>query len=105
MINKLVKLATTFTNSLRLSFQFCHPPGTDGSILSIYSPYLHAEGRYELVPQFTSPLLQGAQESINLVTILVVDVLNRHPIFFVQIKPPAEMPYDSKREEANIQMR
>ena len=43
-----------------------------------------------------SPLLR--------VFILVVDA-NRHPVFFVEIRPPAEIPYDSKREEVDTQMR
>jgi hypothetical protein len=30
---------------------------------------------------------------------------NWHPVFFLEIKPPLSLPYDSKRKEADEQMR
>ena len=85
------------------------PSGRDESVF--YGPFTRllctlfsVDGPYEIVPQFKSVALQGAQESINVVAVLVVGV-NRHPIFFMEIKPPASLPYDSKREEADEQMR
>jgi len=56
------------------------------------------------VPQFQSVALQGPRESIGIVAVLVVEV-DRHPVFFMEIKPFASFPYDSKREEADEQMR
>jgi hypothetical protein len=56
------------------------------------------------VPQFKSVALQGSQESIGIVAALVVEV-NRHPVFFMEIKSSASFPYDFKREEADEQMR
>jgi hypothetical protein len=84
----------------------CDHSGTDESVF--YGPYTRllyslfsVDGEYEVVPQFNSPVLQ---ESIDMVTILVVEA-NRHPFFFMEIQPPATIPYDSKREEADVQMR
>ncbi|KAF8817633.1 hypothetical protein BYT27DRAFT_7074162, partial [Phlegmacium glaucopus] len=62
------------------------------------------EGPYEIVPQFKSVALHGPRENIYIGAVLVVEV-SRHPVFFMQIKPPASFPYDSKREEADEQMR
>ena len=59
------------------------------------------DGPYEIVPQFKSP---GTQESIDFVAIFLVEV-NRHPVFFIEVKPTASFPYDSKRKEADEQMR
>ncbi|KAK2467141.1 hypothetical protein APHAL10511_000690 [Amanita phalloides] len=59
------------------------------------------DGPYEIVPQFKSVALQGSQD---VVAVLVVEV-NRHPVFFTEIKPPASFSYDSRREEADEQMR
>jgi hypothetical protein len=82
------------------------PAGADESVF--YGPYtrvlyhlLSVEGDFEIVPQFRS---QQSQESIDIVTVLVVKVA-RHPVFFIEVKPPASFPYDSKREEADSQMR
>ena len=84
------------------------PSGRDEAVF--YGPFTRllyslfsVDGPYEIVPQFTSVALQ-ARESIDIVAVVVVEV-NRHPVFFIQIKPPASFPYDSKREEADEQMR
>ncbi|KIL56941.1 hypothetical protein M378DRAFT_423730 [Amanita muscaria Koide BX008] len=60
-----------------------------------------------IMPQFKSVALQGTQESkesIGIVAVLVVEV-DRHPVFFMDVKPPISFLYDSKREEADEQMR
>jgi len=59
------------------------------------------DGPYEIVPQFKST---GTRESIDFVIIILVEV-NRHPFFFIEVKPTASFPYDSKRKEADEQMR
>ncbi|KAM6499747.1 hypothetical protein JOM56_005255 [Amanita muscaria] len=81
------------------------PSGRDESVF--YGPFTRllytlfsVDGPYEIVPQFKSV----AQESIDLVAVLVVE-LDRHPVFFMEVRPPASFPYDSKREEADEQMR
>ena len=60
------------------------------------------ESNYEIVPQFKRPL--NSQESIDFVTVLVVN-LDRHPVFFIEVKPPSSLALPSKRQEADIQMR
>jgi hypothetical protein len=85
------------------------PSGKDESVF--YAPFTRllytlfsVEGQYEVVPQFKSVVRQSGQGGINIVTVLVVEV-NRHPVLFMEIKPPAAIPHDSKREEADWQMR
>ena len=85
------------------------PSGKDESVF--YGPYTRLlytlfslDGPFEVMPQFKHAVLAGPQESIDLTTVLVVEV-NRHPVFFIEVKPPASYPYDSKREEADTQMR
>ena len=75
-------------------------PSFMGHTLGLFS----VDGLYKVVPQFKYTALQGAQESIDVVAVLLVEV-NRHPVFFMGIKPPAAFPYDSKCEEADVQMR
>lgn len=85
------------------------PSGKDESVF--YGPFTRllytlfsVESQYEVVPQFNSIVLQGGQGGINIVTVLVVE-FNRRPVLFMEIRPPAAIPYDSKREEADWQMR
>ena len=85
------------------------PSGTDESVF--YGPFTRLlyslfsfDGPYEIVPQFKNAALQGAQESIDIVTVLVVQV-HRHPVFFIDVKPSASLAYDSRREAADEQMR
>ncbi|KAI9461965.1 hypothetical protein BJY52DRAFT_168413 [Lactarius psammicola] len=85
------------------------PSGRDESLF--YGPFTRllytlfsVEGPYEIVPHFKSVGLQGSRESIDTVAVLVVEV-NRRPVFFIEIRSPASLPYDSKREEADEQMR
>ena len=85
------------------------PSGTDESVFyGAFTRLLYTlfalDGPYEIVPQFKNVALQGAQESIDLVTVLVVQV-HRHPVLFIEVKPPASIPFDSRREEADEQMR
>jgi hypothetical protein len=85
------------------------PSGKDESVF--YGPFTRllytlfsVDSQYEVVPQFTSIMRQSGQGGINIVTVLVVEV-NGHPVLFMEIKPPATIPYDAKREEADWQMR
>jgi hypothetical protein len=38
------------------------------------------------MPQLKYPALQGSKESIDVATVLIVEV-NRHLVFFIEIKP------------------
>ncbi|KAG1739829.1 uncharacterized protein EDB91DRAFT_1248586 [Suillus paluster] len=58
---------------------------------------------YEIVPQFKRAPLYHSQESLDIIA-LVVEVKHR-PVFFMEIQPPASFIYDSRREEADEQMR
>lgn len=85
------------------------PSGTDKSVF--YGPYtrllyslLSVDGQFEVVPQYKNPRLLSSQESIDIVGIYVVDI-KRHPVLFIEVKPPASLPYDTRREEADVQMR
>lgn len=62
------------------------------------------DGPYEIVPWFRSQILKGSQEHIDFVPILVLEV-NRLPVFFLEIKPPASLPSETHREVADVQMR
>jgi hypothetical protein len=58
------------------------------------------DGPYEFMPLFKN----WYQDSSDLIPVLVVTV-NRHPVFFIDIKPLASLLDGSKREEADEQMR
>jgi hypothetical protein len=62
------------------------------------------DGPYEIVLQFKHAALQDAHESVDIVAILVRHV-DRHPVFFMDVNPPASSSCDSQREEADEQMR
>jgi hypothetical protein len=75
-----------------------------------YGPYTRLlytlfslDGPFEIVPQYNEMQLD-TQDSINFVTVFVVE-LNRHPVFFLEVKPPASLRLDTKREDADKQMR
>ncbi|KAI6144231.1 hypothetical protein BKA82DRAFT_4175892 [Pisolithus tinctorius] len=59
------------------------------------------DGPYEIAPRYK---FQGAQDAFELTTIFLVEP-QRHPVFFIEVRPSASLPYDSKREEADNQMR
>jgi hypothetical protein len=59
-----------------------------------YEPYIRLlyslfslDGPYEVMTQFKHAVLTGPQESIDLITVLMVEV-DRHPVFFIEVKPP-----------------
>ncbi|KAI6015329.1 hypothetical protein F5J12DRAFT_717407 [Pisolithus orientalis] len=82
------------------------PTGKDESVF--HGPYTRLlyslfslDGLYEIAPKYK---FQGTQDAFELVTIFVVEP-QRHPVFFIEVRPSASLPYDSKREEADNQMR
>ena len=62
----------------------------DNKTSIIFFPW---ESNFEIVPQFKRPL--NSSESIDFVTVLVVNI-NHHPVFFVEVKPPASLALLSK---------
>ncbi|KIO01953.1 hypothetical protein M404DRAFT_148940 [Pisolithus tinctorius Marx 270] len=82
------------------------PTGKDESVF--HGPYTRLlyslfslDGPYEIAPRYK---FQGAQDAFELTTIFLVEP-QRHPVFFIEVRPSASLPYDSKREEADNQMR
>ena len=59
------------------------------------------DGPYEIMFQFKTGALQDSWED-DIPIIMVV--VNKRPVFFMALKPPSSLLYDSKREEANDQM-
>ncbi|KAH9023689.1 hypothetical protein EDB85DRAFT_1870632 [Lactarius pseudohatsudake] len=60
------------------------------------------EGPFEISPRFHVP--QTPRESFDVIALFTVE-LNKHPVFFIQVKPPATLSFDSKRKQADDQMR
>jgi hypothetical protein len=83
------------------------PSGHDESVF--YGPFqrllytlFSVDGPYEIMPQIKSVTLQDGQE-IDIVAALVVQV-NHHPLFFMEVNPPAAFLYDSRHAGADEQM-
>jgi hypothetical protein len=69
-----------------------------------YTLFYHIDGPYDIIPQFKPNALKGPRERDNFVPVLLVEV-DRRPVFFLEIKPPVSLPNESKRQEADEQMR
>ena len=63
------------------------------------------DGPYCIDPQFKCEAPEGSREHINFVPTLLVDFECQHPVFFLQINHPDSLHDDSKRKEADDQMR
>ena len=74
--------------------------GPYNTLLNILFP---PDSPYEIVPRYHRPLT-AFNEGLDFVTLYVIQ-LQRRPVFFIEIKPPASLNLLSKREEADIQMR
>ncbi|KAJ3517648.1 hypothetical protein NLJ89_g376 [Agrocybe chaxingu] len=80
---------------------------TDESVY--YGPYTRLlyylfglEGPFEISPQFHIP--ETPPDAIDVVALFAVE-LNKHPVFFIEVKPRASFALDSKRKQADEQMR
>jgi hypothetical protein len=91
------------------SFASANQPqfATDES--AYYGPYTRLlyhlfgiEGPFEITPQYHIP--QTPRDSIDVVALFTVE-LNKHPVLFIEVKAPASFPLDSKRKQADDQMR
>src|SRR5258705_394901 len=60
------------------------------------------EGPFEISPQYHIP--QTPPDATDVVAPLIVE-LNKHPVLFILVKPPASFALDSKRKQADDQMR
>ncbi|KIJ48512.1 hypothetical protein M422DRAFT_205623 [Sphaerobolus stellatus SS14] len=90
------------------SARLTDPSGTNES--AFYGPYTRLlytlfslDSDFEVIPQYKEMLLDS-RDSVDFVTVFVVE-LNRHPVFFIEITPPAALRFESKREDADKQMR
>ena len=77
---------------------------TDESVY--YGPYTRLlyylfglEGPFEITPKYHIP-----RDSIDVVALFTVE-LDKHPVFFIEVKAPASFVLDSKRKQADDQMR
>ncbi|KAK0436484.1 uncharacterized protein EV420DRAFT_1590243 [Desarmillaria tabescens] len=93
---------------LMKSFPYAvHDSTTDESVF--YGPYMRLlyhfsplDGPFEIIPQFRVPATP--RDSIDSVVTFTVE-LNKHPVLFILIKLLAPFRLDSKRQEADRQMR
>ena len=74
-----------------------------------YGPYTRLlyhlfglEGPFEISPQYHIP--QTSRDVSDVVALFTVE-LDKHPVLFIEVKPPASFALDSKRKQADDQMR
>ncbi|KAK0463175.1 uncharacterized protein EV420DRAFT_1215676, partial [Desarmillaria tabescens] len=60
------------------------------------------DGPFEIIPQFHIPA--APRDSFDIVPMFTVK-LNKHSVLFIEVRPPASFRLDSKRQEADRQMR
>lgn len=58
---------------------------------------------FEVVPQYF-PQSVGSRDVVDFVVMLIIYV-NAYPVLIVEVKPPADFRFNSKRQEADTQMR
>ena len=73
-----------------------------GPLIRLLYTLLSLDGPYEVVPLCKPPEPDSLQS--DFVPVLIVHV-DQHPVFFMEIKPPSALLDNSKREEADEQMR
>ncbi|EAU85988.2 hypothetical protein CC1G_03011 [Coprinopsis cinerea okayama7 len=102
-------MAQPWPQPLMQSFTYANQPqfATDESVF--YGPYTRllyhlfgVLGPYEISPQYHIP--NAARDVIDVVALFTVE-LNKHPVFFIEVKPTASLNLDSKRKQADDQMR
>ena len=75
-----------------------------GPFTKLFYHLFSIDGPYFIDPQFKSEAPRGSQERADFVPVLLVKVKQR-PVFFLEIEHPSSLPSQSKREEADEQMR
>jgi hypothetical protein len=80
---------------------------TDESVY--YGPYTRLlyhlfsiEGPFEISPQYHIP--EGPEPPRDSIDVFTVE-LDKHPVLFIEVKAPASFALDSKRKQADDQMR
>jgi hypothetical protein len=96
-------LINSFVSASQLEPQFA----TDESVY--YGPYTRLlyhlfglEGPFEITPQYYVP---GTSCEVNNVVALFTVEFDKHPVLFIEVKAPASFALDSKRKQADEQMR
>ena len=94
-------LINSFSSANRPQFS------TDESVY--YGPYTRLlyhlfgiEGPFEISPRYHIP--QTPRDAIDVVALFTVE-LDKHPVLFIEVKPPASFALDSKRKQVDDQMR
>jgi hypothetical protein len=93
---------------LTRSFQIANRPQFANDENAYHGPYnrlLHhlfgLDGPFEVVAQYLNP---DTPHAIDLVSVFTVEI-EKHPVLFIEIKPPSAFYVDSRREQADDQMR
>ena len=92
------------------SFLSANQPQFANDESAYYGPYTRLlyhlfggiEGPFEITPQYHIP--QAPRNAIDVVAMFTVE-FNKHPVFFIEVKPPSSFHFDSKRKQADEQMR
>jgi len=91
------------------SFLSANQPQFANDESAYYGPYTRLlyhlfgiEGPFEIIPQYHVP--QTPCDAIDVVAMFTVE-LNRHPVLFIEVEPPSSFHLDSKRKQADDQMR
>jgi hypothetical protein len=108
--SKQVAMATQpWPQYLVQSFTSVNQPQFSTDENAYYGPYARLlyylfglEGPFEISPQYLIP--ESPRNSTDVVALFTVE-LNKHPVFFILVKPPASHALDSKRKQADDQMR
>ena len=102
-------MTTPWPQWMTISFQIATQPefANDGS--AYYGSYTRllyhlfgVDGPFEVALQHHIP--ETPHDAFDVVAIFTVEV-KKHPVFFIQVKPPSYFRFDSKRRQADDQMR
>ena len=73
-----------------------------GSYTSLLLHLFGGDGPFEIAYQFNNP--SSLRDATDVVATFAVE-LNKHPVLFIQLRPPSSFRLDSVREQADDQMR
>ena len=76
-----------------------------------YGPYTRllyhlfgVEGPFEITPNFDIPINSYDRDTVDTIALFTVE-FNNHPVLFIAVKAPAYVVFDSRRKQADNQMR
>ena len=91
------------------SFQSACQPQFANDESAYYGPYTRLlyhlfglDGPFEIIPQYHIP--ETPRDASDVVAMFTVE-LQKHPVLFIEVKPPSYFRLDSKRKQADDQMR